>query len=156
MSLPEQPRADAWLAHHARTRADTDAWVDGDQRISFAQALAWVDALASALLAHGLTPGQRVAVYAKPCPAFMALFLAISSVGGICVGLNPKYTEAELAVIMADCRPTMLFGLLNDEPAHARKIETLAERAEGFCWVVSGRQLDAFAKTGKDVPPERL
>ncbi|MBV6601960.1 hypothetical protein JL996_19310, partial [Acinetobacter baumannii] len=66
MPLPGLPRADAWLAHHARPRADTDAWVDGDQHSSFAQAQAWVDALAGALLAHGLAPGQRVAVYAKP------------------------------------------------------------------------------------------
>lgn len=159
MALPEPlslPRADAWLAHHARTRTDVDAWVEGERRISFAEAQVWVDALAGGLLAHGLVPGQRVAVHAKPCPAFMALFLAISSVGGIYVGLNPKYTEAELAVVMADCRPTLLFNLLDGEPAHVRKIEALADRAEGSCWVVSGRLLDAFAKTGKDVPTERL
>lgn len=156
MAPLDLPRADAWLAHHARTRAQVDAWIEGERRISFAQAHAWVDALACALLAHGLAPGQRVAVYAKPCPEFMALFLAISSVGGIYVGLNPKYTETELAAILDDCRPALLFGLLDTDPAHARKVEALVERAPGACWQVSGSRLAAFAETGKEISPELL
>ena len=31
-------QAEAWLAHHARTRGAVDAWVEGERRISFAQA----------------------------------------------------------------------------------------------------------------------
>ena len=38
MRPPELPRADAWLVHHARTRGAVDAWVEGERRISFAQA----------------------------------------------------------------------------------------------------------------------
>ena len=156
MAPPELPRADAWLAHHARTRPEIDAWIEGERRISFGQAHAWVDALASALLAHGLVHGQRVAVYAKPGPEFMALFLAISSVGGIYVGLNPKYTETELAAILDDCRPALLFGLLDAEPEHARKVDALVERAPGACWQVSGSRLAAFAETGREIGSERL
>ncbi|MGO4841697.1 AMP-binding protein, partial [Rhizobiaceae sp. 2RAB30] len=105
MNFPDLPRVDAYLGHHAAIKPDVAAWIEGDRVISFAEADHWVKGLSKALLASGVRAGERVAVCGKPGPEFLALFSAISSIGAIYVGLNPKYTEDELAVIVTDCEP---------------------------------------------------
>ena len=114
-----------------------------------------MDALARGLLADGLQPGERVAVYGKPGAEFMALFLAIASVGAIYVGLNPKYTASELAVIVDDFEPVLLFQLLDGDEAHARKVDALLDARPGV-QQVAGRALEAFARRGDAVASERL
>ncbi|MGB3067229.1 MAG: class I adenylate-forming enzyme family protein [Ottowia sp.] len=155
MQIPKLPRADSYLAHYARTQPDIDAWIDSERRISYANAHAWVDQISRALLAAGLLQGERVAVYGKPSADFMALFLAISSVGCIYVGLNPKYTERELSVIVDDCEPVLVFNLLDADPEHAQKVNDLASR-HGTMRCVPAIALPSFLLEGESVPTARL
>ncbi len=151
MNLPDLPRVDAYLGHHAATKPDVAAWIEGDRVISFAEADHWVAGLSKALLASGLRAGERVAVYGKPGPEFLALFTAISSVGAIYVGLNPKYTEDELAVIVTDCEPVLLFSLLDGEAEQRRKISGLAARVPAIREIVELSLLGLFLERGREV-----
>lgn len=156
MSLPSLPRVDAYLSLHARRKGDVDAWVGEERTLSFSQADAWVTELARGLMAAGVTAGDRIAVYGKPGLEFMALFVAITSVGAIYIGLNPKYTEDELAVILGDCEPSLLFNLLDDNGHHAEKLRALARRLPGMNATVQAHALGVFADRGRTIPDAQL
>ena len=106
------------LDRQAMDRPDQDFLVHGDARLTYAQTQALVDRTAKALLAAGVERGDRVAMLSTPRSEFYIHHLAVTSVGAIWVGLNPKYTEGELEHIVGDAEPTLLFGfssLLGDE-----------------------------------------
>ncbi len=98
------------LDRWAEERPDQDFLVLGETRQTYAQVKALVDRTAKALIAAGVEPGDRVAMSSTPRPEFFVNHLAVTSVGGIWVGLNPKYTDVELDHIVSDAEPSMLFG----------------------------------------------
>lgn len=151
MQLPDLPRADAYLDFYAVQKPDTPAWIEGERVITFAQAQAWVQTLSSALITNGVQAGQRVAVFGKASPEFMALFLAITGIGGIYVGLNPKYTSYELGGVIEDCQPVLLFNLLDHDPEQTGKIQQLLS-TRGSLRYVGGSALSLFAQTGHESP----
>lgn len=157
MPLPDLPRADTYLTHYAETAPDALAWIDGDRIYNYKDASAAVDALAGSLLSLGVRPGQRVAVYGKPSADFMALFLAITSIGAVYVGLNPKYTVHELGVVIDDCEPVLLLQLLEAVTEHTEKIDLLLStrarlRQLGISQLSTPSQnADDFSQVLKDV-----
>lgn len=156
MTIPALPRVDAYLRAHAIDKPDVDAWIDAGRAISFRDADRWVTELSKALLASGLRPGERVAVHGKPGPEFLALFVAITSIGCIYVGLNPKYTAGELSVIVGDCEPVLLFDLVTGEAANATKIAAVMARCRAIRQRIGLEELDAFISPGRNVPNEQL
>lgn len=52
------------LRRAAREHADVEALVEGDTRLTYGELLAEVERVAAALLARGVRPGDRVAVWA--------------------------------------------------------------------------------------------
>jgi acyl-CoA synthetase (AMP-forming)/AMP-acid ligase II len=66
---------------------------------------------AAALRASGVRPGDRVAVLTTPRPEFLTLFLALSRIGAVWVGLNPRYTRDELLHVVTDSAPVLLVSL---------------------------------------------
>ena len=71
---------------------------------------AWVAAEAAGLLARGVRPGDRVAVCALNHPRTLALLLACSAVGAMLVPLNWRLAGPELAWILDDAAPRVLFA----------------------------------------------
>jgi len=98
------------LDRQADIRPDHDFLVLDDTRLTYAQTKRLVDRTARALLAAGVERGDRVAMMSAPRPEFLVHFLAVTSIGGIWVGLNPKYTSAELDHVVGDAEPSLLFG----------------------------------------------
>lgn len=156
MTVTVLPRVDAYLRLHATDKPDVEAWIDASRSISFHEADRWVAELAKALLASGVERGQRIAVCGKPCPEFLALFVAITSVGCVYVGLNPKYTQAELAVITDDCEPVLLFDLIAGDAVHHAKISALTARCPSIRKRIGLEALDTFASLGRDVSDDQL
>lgn len=81
-----------------------------DTNWSFGDMLNWIDALAERLLAHGVNPGDRVAVQVEKSPQNLALYLASLKVGAVYVPLNTAYTAAELAYFVGDAEPALFVG----------------------------------------------
>jgi acyl-CoA synthetase (AMP-forming)/AMP-acid ligase II len=97
------------LCKRSATSPGQEAVVDGEVRISNAQLLARVDAVAKGLLALGVKHGDRVATLAPPSADFWILFLATSSIGAIWQGLNPRYQRNEYAYLLEDADPALVF-----------------------------------------------
>jgi acyl-CoA synthetase (AMP-forming)/AMP-acid ligase II len=101
------------LDRQAADRADQDFLVLDDRRLTYAQTKALVDQAARALIAAGVGKRDRVAMMSGPRPEFFVHFLAVTSIGAIWVGLNPKYTPGELDHVVGDAEPSMLFGFVD-------------------------------------------
>ena len=89
--------------------ADADFLVFGDQRWSFEQFFADVDALA-AVLQHdmGVKPGDRIAIAMRNCPDWVLIFAAAVHVGAVAVLINSWGSAEELEFTLRDSDPTVL------------------------------------------------
>jgi acyl-coenzyme A synthetase/AMP-(fatty) acid ligase len=62
------------------------------------------------LIHAGVAPGDRIAMLAAPGVQFLSSFLATSAIGGIWVGLNPRYTPHELDRLVQTVTPRLVFA----------------------------------------------
>lgn len=71
-----------------------------------------VDRLACALLALGMQPGDRLAIWSPNCAEWVLVQLATARVGIILVTINPAYRTEELryALELVECRALVLAG----------------------------------------------
>lgn len=88
------------VRHAARTFDTAEGLVDGDERLSFIEVAADVDRAAKAFIAHGLTPGDRFAIWAPNSGAWMIAALGAQSVGGVLVPLNTRFKGHEAAYVV--------------------------------------------------------
>jgi long-chain acyl-CoA synthetase len=87
----------------ARARGDATFLVYEDERWSFADVMAEVDALGAALVErYGVRPGDRVAIALRNYPEWVVAFAAITSIGAISVSLNAWWTTEELDYALRD------------------------------------------------------
>lgn len=100
-----------YLVHQAHVRGSSEAVVCGDVRLTYAELLVRVRACAAGLIAAGIKPGDRVATLCGMRSEYLIVFLATSMVGGVWMGLNPRYSLDELEHIVADGRPKLLFAV---------------------------------------------
>jgi acyl-CoA synthetase (AMP-forming)/AMP-acid ligase II len=105
----------------AATRPDAAALTFGATTLTFADLDHRSSRAASALVAAGVAPGDRVAVLSKNHPAFFELAFACSKAGAILVGLNWRLAPTEITAIVGDAKPTVIIvadeqsSLLTDE-----------------------------------------
>ena len=133
------PTIAAELVAAARDHADATALRCEGRTLTFARLAAEVRAAASGLLARGLTPGDRVAVWApNVLDAAIALY-AIPVAGGIAVPLNPRYQPREVAEIVGAAECALLLA-----PARFRDRDYAAEAAR----LMGREQVVAFGPDG--------
>lgn len=100
------------VAWWSRVDGERIALVDGHTGASFsyraldAEAARWL----ALLRAQGVAPGDRVAILAQNRPAFLPLFFACSRASAALVPLNWRLSAPELARVLADAAPRVLFG----------------------------------------------
>jgi long-chain acyl-CoA synthetase len=90
-----------------RYRDETWTWTEVDGRSG---------AIAAALRAQGVGRGDRVALQTQNVPAYPLTCLALWKLGAVGVGVNPMYTEREIALVLDDSGARML---LSQEDADA-------------------------------------
>lgn len=83
----------------------------GDRHWSWSEMEALVADAAAALAAAGVGAGDRVAVLSTPRPEYLLMLMAVSRVGAVYVGLNPRYRPAEIAEALARVRPRLVVTL---------------------------------------------
>ena len=69
------------------------------------------DALAAALVSHGFSAGDRLAVYLQNVPQYVLAVLGTWKAGGIVVPVNPMSKERELTYVLDDSGATFLVSL---------------------------------------------
>lgn len=91
----------------ART-PDAEALVYGAQRCTYRTLAGQVTAMAALLLARGLQPGERVAVYMEKRIENVAAMFGASAAGCVFVPVNPLLKPDQVAYILADCSVRLL------------------------------------------------
>ncbi|MET7328146.1 class I adenylate-forming enzyme family protein [Nonomuraea sp. NPDC005650] len=159
MSPPRLPRITDYVEHWAAHRPAGEALVGENGRWTYERLRDDVDRCAAALLAAGVGRGDRVAVLGHPQPECFVLFLATAGIGAVWVGLNPKYTDAELAHVVADSEPALLFGMLGPDdptqralsPGRARVVIHRSSSYEEF--IEAARPDDRLLAARREVRP---
>ena len=125
---PVFPRISDYVGYYAEHAPDTDAMVLETRRITYRDFHDKVEQLARALLKAGVRKGDRVATLCTPSPDYFICFLATASIGGIWVGLNPRYRLNELSYVVGDSQPVLLLARsVIDGRDYTPELETLAQ-----------------------------
>ena len=115
------PTIPAMVRDAAHRFGDADAVVDGDRRVGFAELSDLVSGAARALVAVGLEPGDRAAVWAPNSLEWIVAALGVTTAGGVLVPVNTRFRGAEAAFVLSRSRARVLFtvrGFLDtDYPA---------------------------------------
>lgn len=90
------------LFDSARKRGAETFLVYEDERWSFDDTMARVDALGAALVERGVAVGDRVAIAMRNYPEWVVAFAAITSIGAISVSMNAWWTADELDYALGD------------------------------------------------------
>ena len=92
------------------TRGGADCYVFGDgTRISFADMQRQAAAVAAALRArYGIGPGDRIAICAANCPAWLQLFWAVAGLNAVLVAMNGWWTGVEMANALELTEPSLV------------------------------------------------
>lgn len=103
----------ALLADAVQRRGDAEAVVDLSARtpvrLSFTDLGRRVDECARAVMAAGVQPGDRVAIWAPNCWEWIVALLGLQSAGAALVPLNTRYKGIEAAGILGRSGARMLF-----------------------------------------------
>jgi acyl-CoA synthetase (AMP-forming)/AMP-acid ligase II len=163
-TAPLLGRLDEYVSQYAATTPTAEAVVFGAQRLGYLELEQHVDACARALLAAGIGRGERVAVLATPRPEFWVTFLATLRIGGVWVGLNPKYRLEELLQLVGDCQPKLLLAIREFEGRdYAKDVRELGGATpEGLSPVCLTGEMDGaraftdFLRRGSGVDRDRV
>ncbi len=97
------------LSRAAALAPDVEAVVASDGRVSFAGLEAEVAALRRALAAAGVQHGDHVGVCLGNSVQWVALFLALGSLGAVTVPVNTRFRAEEMAYCLRQSRVSALF-----------------------------------------------
>ncbi|MEL6179494.1 MAG: FadD3 family acyl-CoA ligase [Myxococcota bacterium] len=92
----------------AERYGDRVAIEDGATTLSFAQLPAQVERATQAMIAHGIAPGDRVAIWAPNMWEWIVATLGLHSAGAILVPINTRYKAAEAAYMLRKAHVKML------------------------------------------------
>lgn len=92
----------------AQRDGDKPALIFGDRPISYAELDARIERAANGMAAHGVTPGDRIALLLPNIPEFIVAYYAIQRCGGIVVPINVMYKAEEIAYVLQDSQAKAL------------------------------------------------
>ncbi|MBZ6171903.1 linear/branched/unsaturated fatty acid:CoA ligase LbuL [Streptomyces olivaceus] len=149
------------LARAVAAHPDREALVDvpSGRRWTYAEFGAAVDELARALLARGVTRGDRVGIWAVNCPEWVLVQYATARIGVIMVNVNPSYRAHELEYVLRQSGITLLVASLAHKSSDYRAI---VEEVRGRCPAlretvyIGDPSWDALTAGAAAVPQERV
>jgi acyl-CoA synthetase (AMP-forming)/AMP-acid ligase II len=110
----------ALLPRHARYRPDHPALRIGGHQLTFKQLNAQVNRLASALLAHGIEKGDKVATVLPNCLELVLMYWAAAKTGAVIVPASPLLQDVGLATLLDDSDAAMVVADAKSAPVLAR------------------------------------
>jgi len=91
---------DDFLRRAAQLYSGKTAVVDGDVRLTYAELQVRVNKMSNALLAQGITKGDRVGILSPNSHFFLESFYATSQIGAILVPLNFRLQSSDIEYIL--------------------------------------------------------
>lgn len=107
MSLPDT--IPALVVRAAREFGDHTAIEEGALRMSYRELEAAAERAAGALIAAGIEPGDRVAIWMPNRYEWLVLALGISLAGGVLVPINTRFKASEAGYVLEKSRARVLF-----------------------------------------------
>jgi len=135
------------LAHQADSFPGGWALRDGSRRITWRQALHWIDSLAADMHRRGITPGQRVSLWLPSCIESVIALLACSRNGYVCnPSLHQNYTTREIATLLKRLDTAALIM----QPGYGADVEADAELADDIAGIDSLKAIYMLDKPTSD------
>jgi len=128
--------------------AEREYLVYQNERMTYAQAHAQVNAVANWLMHQGVKPGERVAIAMRNYPEWLLLYWACVSIGVAVVGMNAWWVTDELEYALKDSAPKIVFC---DEERLARILERPTTAAKSKLVATRTRSLPPGVIAWKDV-----
>ncbi|HAK53897.1 MAG: AMP-binding protein [Vicinamibacterales bacterium] len=94
----------ALLTHLARALPDREALAYPAVRYTFAELEGEARLVARGLMAVGIEPGERVALWATNVPEWVVLQFALAKIGAVLVTVNTSFRAKELDYLLRQCR----------------------------------------------------
>jgi long-chain acyl-CoA synthetase len=91
----------------AQEQPDAEAVIYGDTRLTYRDLARRVDQFVDRLHSHGVQRGDRVLTFAGNVPDVIAIYLAVSRVGGVYVPVSTGFREREITFVLANARPKL-------------------------------------------------
>lgn len=153
-----------YVSKFAHETPDAEAVVFADERLNYAELDQRVSQYAKALMAAGINKGDRVATLDNASSDYWLVFLATVSIGGIWLGLNPKYKLPEYRYVLEDAEPKILLTIAGHEKSdYQQTIATLYSDYDFLHTLVALRSpvnladsLDSFLAAGTQISDEAL
>ncbi len=98
------------IAIHGRYRSRDIALVEGERQVTWHEYNARANRMANALIAQGVRPGDRIATLLTNGIWAHELLLATWRAGAALVPLSPLLSEENLATMLSDCDPRVVFA----------------------------------------------
>lgn len=93
----------------ARQHGDREFLIYEGERRSFNDLMDEADAIAAALQARGVRPGERVALAMRNYPEWMAIFIGVITVGAVIVPVNSWGKPDDIVYTVEDCGARLAF-----------------------------------------------
>jgi fatty-acyl-CoA synthase len=126
---PERPWLQASfgaaLEWGAATWGDREAVVYGDERYSFARFATRVRSFARGLVAMGVAPGEKIALWMGDRPEWLVARWAVPMMGAVLVPVNTRLRDADVKVVLAQSDATTL--IIQDDACGTDFLAILAE-----------------------------
>jgi acyl-CoA synthetase (AMP-forming)/AMP-acid ligase II len=87
---------------------DRVAYIEGDERVTFAEWLGRADSLSAALVERGVEPGDVVALMLPPSVDFAIAYAAVVGAGAVATALNTRLGAREVAAILGRSAPALV------------------------------------------------
>jgi acyl-CoA synthetase (AMP-forming)/AMP-acid ligase II len=105
---------DAAAAQHG----GRDAYVEGNERLTFGQWIRAADGLAATLAERGVRAGDVVALCLPSSVDYAICYAAVARAGAVATGINPRLGRREVEAIVDRCQPALMIRDLSlDGPA---------------------------------------
>jgi fatty-acyl-CoA synthase len=98
-----------WIRKWSLIRPGKIAIIDDGKQFSYRELNNRSNQVANYLLKKGMRKGNRIAVLSYNGHEFIEIYLATAKIGGIFVPLNWRMAPDELAYVLNDCTPVVLF-----------------------------------------------
>jgi fatty-acyl-CoA synthase len=119
-----------------------EALVYEQQRWTFAQCAYEADRVAKALIALGVEPGDRVALWMTNRPEWLFALFGIAKAGACVVPLNTRYRTADIGYTVAQSRARVLIAMDRSGPVDYASI--IAAAMPGLTEADNTKALDGF------------
>jgi long-chain acyl-CoA synthetase len=124
------------LWQSTRAFADREYLIYQDERLTYGEAHARVDAIAAWLTRRGVVRGDRVAIAMRNYPEWMLVYWACVCLGVAAVGMNAWWVGEEIDYALADSDPKVIFcdperlARLMERPTGSVKAHIVASRTD--------------------------